>query len=91
MDFYICLASLLCKELRATFLCSHLGAEHIGCATALTDYCPKLWRPCLPAGGYACQQQLSFSFQNAKFAFDEDRTQTRVIAAVAAICHFCNI
>lgn len=63
MDFYICLASLLCKELRATFLCSHLGAEHIGCATALTDYCPKLWRPCLPAGGMPASNSCPLAFK----------------------------
>lgn len=63
VDFYICLASLLCKELRATFLCSHLGAEHIGCATALTDYCPKLWRPCLPAGGTPASNSCPLAFK----------------------------
>lgn len=63
VDFYICLASLLCKELGATFLCSHLGAEHIGCATALTDYCPKLWRPCLPAGGTPASNSCPLAFK----------------------------
>lgn len=63
VDFYICLASLLCKELRATFLCSHLGAEHIGCATALTDYRPKLWRPCLPAGGMPASNSCPLAFK----------------------------
>ncbi|CAB1460405.1 unnamed protein product [Pleuronectes platessa] len=60
---------------RRRVLCDHYQRrEHIGYASALTDYRPELWR--LPREEEACQQQLSFSIGNAKFPFDAEQTGT---------------